>query len=593
MLQKFQIPPGLKRETTRYSQQPKWWDCDKVRFYRGRAEKIGGWQRKRKEKFDGTSRGTILPWQTLDSNIYTAFGTHRRLYVDGGGDYNDITPVDETGSLNDPFSTTSGSTTVNVNDTTHNRNPNDIVIFSNATAVAGITIDGEYDVQSVVDSDNYEITSTTTATTTATGGGTVDYTYLLPVGREYGIVASGYGIGDWSEDAYEDAAVSDLVLGARAWTITNYGEDLIANFRGGKIYYWDASSGLTSNRATEVSNAPRALEVIVSQINRHVLAFGSEETSGSGVIDPLLIRWSDQEDRDLWTPAETNTAGSLRLSADAQAIIGAVETRSEILVWTNNTLHAVRPLFNDFVFGLNDLGQNCGLIGQNCAVDYNGQIFWMSRDDFYTYDGSVRPLYADVRADVFEHLDRLRVSQYFAGVNKEFNEIWWFYVSLDSPDREIDRYVIYNHLEQHWSWGSLSRTAWATQGIFAEPLLASPGHQLFFHEIGDSNAEDEAFASYLESGEFELPEAGQQFVFVDRIVPDLEQTTNLDLTFEMRKYPRDPVLTKGPYQITPTTTKIDTRARGRQFNFRLDESSTKEAWRLGDMRLGLRPDGER
>lgn len=429
------IGPGVYTEQTERGATGRWRYADKVRFRKGLPEKIGGWVRL-EPQFLGTCR-RIKDWTSLDGLTWTALGTEKKLYLWQDSVLYDITPLRDSGTLaTDPFTTTISTNVVSVNDPDHGAQAGDYVRFSGATAVGGLTVNGEYIVASVTDQDNYTIVDDETATSSATGGGSeIKYEYDISAGVDTVISATGWNAGRYGTDrsGYSTPLVGSantLLIPIRTWSIDNWGEDLLACPRGGKIYWWDRSKG-SSTRAVELTgDAPSNNEaVIISQRDRHVIALGAYDYFNEA-IDPLLIRWSSTEDLNDWVPTSTNTAGDLRLYSGSKIVTG-VRSRLELIVFTDVSVHTL-PFVGGFdVFGLNIVGENVSILGPNCAVAVDSRVFFMAEADFYVYDGIVRVLNCDVRNYVYDNLNINQKDKIYGGLNREFNEIWWFYPSYE------------------------------------------------------------------------------------------------------------------------------------------------------------------
>ena len=613
-MKKVQLKPGVNRENTRYANEGGWYECDKVRFRQGTPEKIGGWQRFSADTFLGVCR-SLFNWVTLGGQNLIGVGTNLKFYIERGGAYFDITPIRSSVTLTDPFDTVDTETLVTVNDTAHDCLTGDFVTFSGATTVGGLDLNGEYEV-TVIDADTFTIIASSPATSTVTGGGgTVTADYQINIGNEIAVPFAGwsagaFGLGTWGFGG-------TTIVEMRLWSQSNFGEDLIFAPRGGGLFYWDASSGVTT-RAINVSSLGGASDVptvvnyaVVSDINRFVLAFGCNEI-GSSVLDPMLIRWSDQEDAGMWTPSATNQAGSLRLSRGAQ-IISALQARQEILVWTDTSLYALQYLGAPEVWGAQILGDNISIAGPNSVVYANSIAYWMGRDKFYRYDGTVVPLPCDVRRYVFTDFNQGQYYQVFAGTNQSFNEVWWFYCSADS--NEVDRYVVYNYVENLWHYGTLRRTAWIDAKLRDYPIAATYSHNLVLQEIGtDCNETGTAFPinAYILSSEFDMDD-GDHFVLINRVLPDVtfEGSTADSPALTMTLLPlsnsgsgynsplseggnsSNAVTRTATIPIEKFTGQVFTRVRGRQFAMRVESTALGVSWQLGAPRLDMKLDGRR
>ena len=486
-LQKILFKPGVNREQTRYSTEGGWYESDKVRFRQGLPEKIGGWQRISSATFQGVCR-SLWNWVTLGSVNLLGMGTNLKFYLEEGAAYNDITPLRATVALTDPFATVSGSPIVTVTDAAGGYLDGDFVTFSGATAVGGLTIDGEFQI-TYVTGITYTITAASNATSTATGGGSVSAAYQINVGAAYAIPMTGWGAGTWGGGVWGTGLVSAESI--RLWSQQNFGEDLIFGPRNGPIYYWDATGGVTT-RGVLLSSLGGASDVptqqsllLVSDINRFVFCFGANDV-GTATVDPMLVRWSDQENAVNWTPAATNQAGSLRLSRGTE-IIAASQARQEVLVWTNSSLYSLQYVGAPAVWSAQLVGENISVASQNCVAYANGVAYWMGKDKFYKYDGRTQPLRCDLRRFIFTDFNTEQYDQVFAGTNESFHEIWWFYCSSNVTD--IDRYVVYNYVEDAWYYGTMARTAWLDSGLRDNPLAATYSYNLVNHEQGNDDNE--------------------------------------------------------------------------------------------------------
>ena len=614
-LRKLVLRPGVNKEVTRYVDEEGWADCDKIRFRAGYPEKIGGWQRISSNTFLGVARA-LFNWVTLEGQKLLSVGTNLKFYIEKGGAYFDVTPERTPSgvSLTDPFETVSGSTTVTVTDANGGYINGDFVTFSGASSVGGLTLNGEFQI-TYSTGNTYTIQSSSAASSSATGGGSVTAKYQLNIGPEFAVPLVGWGAGGWSEGTWGNGATSTDSL--RLWSQSNFGEDLIFGPRGNSIYYWDATNGLTT-RAVELSSLAGASNtptkqnfILVSDVSRFVFCFGAN-TLGTSTQDPMLIRWSDQENAVNWTPSATNQAGDLRLSQGSE-IISALQARQEILVFTDSALYALQYVGGTIVWGSQLLSTNLSIASQNAAVFSDGVTYWMGLDSFYLYDGSVKNLPCTLKRHVFSDINQEQMEQVFAGSNEGFNEIWWFYCSGTSTT--VDKYVIYNYEQDIWYFGSLARSAWLDTGIRQFPVAATYSNNLVTHEDGLDNNEGStgsAITAFITSGEFDIDD-GDKFSFIRRLLPDITfEGSTADspaATFELLPLQssgsgrNDPLSEGGSSSGTVTrsatvpvekyTTQVNTRVRGRQLSIKVQSDSLGVKWQLGAPRLDIRADGRR
>ena len=613
-LKKLVLKSGVNRENTRYTSEGGWYECDKIRFRQGSPEKIGGWVRTSNATYLGVCR-SLWSWVTLNSQSLIGVGTNLKFYIENGTAYNDITPLRDTVVLTDPFATVSGSPIVTVTDANGGYVNNDYVTFSNATAVGGVTVNGEYQLTTTTTANQYTIDVGTAATSAATGGGTVTAVYQINTDVPFSVPITGWGASGWGDGPWGEGTPSAARI--RLWSQSNFGEDLIFGPRGGGIYYWDAGSGLTS-RGVELStlsgasNVPISQRVIeVSDVNRFVFALGANDF-GTTVVNPMLVRWSDQGSAIDWTPSVTSQAGFLTLSRGSE-IIAARQSRQEVLVWTDAALYALQYVGAPVVWSAQLVGENTSIASQNAVGYANGVSYWMGRDKFYRYDGSVQPLRCDLRKFIFGDFNTQQYDQVTAGTNEAFNEVWWFYCSAESVQN--NRYVIYNYLEDVWYYGNLGRTAWLDSGLRDFPLAATYSNNLVNHEQGVDDAETDvttAIPAFVTSAEFDI-EDGHQFSFVSRVLPDirfdgstasspLATLTLLPLANSGSGYNTPlsaggnsggQIIRSAVLPIEEFTGQLDTRIRGRQMSIKLESNAVGVTWQLGSPRIDLRPDGRR
>jgi hypothetical protein len=599
--------PGIVRELTRYAGEGGWYDADKVRFRYGQPEKIGGWQNVNgisdPKSIPGVGR-SIFTWTTQSGYVYLAVGTNSHLAIWYGGIYHDITPVAASISATNAISTSAGSTTITIAVSAHGQaTGNYFYATTVATTVGGNIYPvsapfGGYPI-TVIDGNTFTInTGTTAAATSAAAGGLLQGYFLLAPGPASNQLDTGWGAGVWSgPQAWNEEFTALAPL--RFWSLDNWGEDLAASPRNGQIYYWDSSMGLTS-RAYLVSATPsQNAQILVSPEDRHLISFGCPDALTS-VVNPLYIRWCNQEDITDWNASATNTAGDKVLSG-ASRIIAARRTRGQILIWTDENLYSMQQVGPPYTFGFQLIGTNCGTLGQNAMVEVGGRTFWMADERFMVYDGAAaRPMKCDVLRYVFDSLDRSQLDKIYCASNTSYNEVIWFYPTTTG---EIDSYVIYDYMQDVWSIGRLVRTAWLDQGINSFPIgvaYEASATKLYYHEFGNT-ADGAAINAYIESNLFDL-DAGQELMFVDRIIPDFSgrdggvMTGNVTMTLHALKYPNTPEsmeVTKGPYLVSAATQKIDFRMRGRHTYYRIESNDVNTSWRLGAIRFRLGPDGER
>jgi hypothetical protein len=608
-LQKLLFRPGVNRENTRYTTEGGWYEGDKIRFRQGNPEKIGGWSRFSDGFFLGVCR-SLWTWVTLGGASLVGVGTNLKFYIAQGGTYYDITPIRVQATLTDPFATQDASPTVTVTDVAHGSFTGDFVTFSGADPVAGLDLNNEYQL-TVLDADTYTITAAAAANATvaAGGGATVVAAYQLNTGPEIGAPIVGWGAGGWGAGGWGIGASSTTAL--QEWNQYNYGEDLLYGPKGAGLYYWDASAGLTTRgvNLTGLGDADTPLFqnlLMVSDASRFVLVFGTNDY-GSASIDPMLIRWSDQENPYVWAPAITNQAGSLRLSHGSE-IIAALQVRQEIVVFTDQALYSLQYLGPPFVWGSQLLGDNISIVSGRASVLASGVVYWMGTDKFYTYDGRVQTLDCALRRFVFDDFNATQSTQVFAGTNEGFNEVWWFYCSAES--NRIDRYVVFNYLEKVWYYGTMDRTAWLDSGLLDYPLAATYINNLVNHEDGvddNSTAVPAPIEAYIASSEVDIGD-GHNFGFVWRVLPDLTFAAStgaqpqVNMTLQaltssgsgVTSSAGEPVNKGSTYVVTEEFTGIIyTRLRGRQMIFKIDSDRLGTTWQLGAPRIDIRPDGRR
>ena len=630
-LSKLQFKPGVNREVTAYTNEGGWFDSDQVRFSKGYPEKIGGWQKRGTDNYLGTCRA-LHPWVALDRDQYMGVGTNFKYYIDRGGEYNDITPLRLTTAAGDvTFAATNGSSTLVVTDTAHGSVVNDFVAYSGAATLGGVIAAGvlnqEYQITLVVNANSYHVTARAAGTPindplvpllangsdSGNGGGSTVGKYQINVGLDTTVRSSGWGAGTWSRGTWGSASTDAIVSNTlRLWSHDNFGEDLLLNVRDGGIYYWDETGGLGTRAVdiTTLSTLPKiptvAKQILVSDRDRHVIAFGCDPESTPGVQDPLTIRFSSQESITDWAATATNTAGELRLGSGSE-IVTAIETRQQILVMTDTTLYAMQYLGPPFTFGVTAISENITIASPNAAIAVDDNVFWMGRTEFYIFSGVVQRLPCSVRDYVFSDINDNQMEKINVALNTEHSEVWWFYPSSNSE--EVNKYVVYNYLEQVWYYGTFGRTAWVDRGIFDFPIAANNDGFLYEHELGfDDGTTNPASAinAYIQSSPMDIGD-GEQFMFIRKMIPDVDFKNSTailpetNITLDVKNAP------DGTYSSSQTDAFVKTQAaavgarteqlyfrlRGRQMRFKISSDELEVTWRLGSPRVDIRSDGRR
>jgi hypothetical protein len=635
-LTKLQFKPGINKEVTSYSNEGGWNDCDKVRFTFGFPEKIGGWTKLGSNSFLGTCRA-LHPWQTLALEKFIGLGTTDKYYIEEGQFYYDITPLRLTATLaNNPLACASGSTEITVTHSNHGATVGDFVTFSGAASLGGSNITAailnqEYEIYSVENTNSYKIIArseaalsaitvngayaptpvTANATVASGGGASVVAKYQITKGLNTGVGGNGWGASTWGRSTWGSGASITTASVLRIWTHDNFGEDLLLNVRNGGIFYWDKTSGL-NNRAVELNTLAGsdlcptvATQIMVSDRDRHVLAFGCDPEGNIGTQDPLMIRFSSQESLTDWRTKPTNTAGELRLGSGSE-IICATETRQQVLVFTDTSLYSLQFLGPPVSFGVVLISENTSIRSPKASVAVDDSVYWMGLNDFYFYSGSVQKLPCTVRDFVFSDFNVGQAQKVFAAANAGFSEIWWFYPSAASDD--LDKYVVFNYEQKVWYVGSLARTAWMDRGVSELPIAASADGYLYNHETGDDDGSTNpasAINAHIESSQIDIGD-GDKFTFVSRIIPDLTFRNSANdssavLILKTRNAPGGNYLQTQSSTVTKSasvpveqfTQDARVRLRGRSFALRVESSNIGVGWRLGSPRIDIRPDGKR
>lgn len=635
-LKKILFKPGVNRENTRYTTEGGWYECDKIRFRQGTPEKIGGWQQVLNEQFLGVCR-SLWAWATITSVKYIGLGTNLKYYIAlaGGGLYNDVTPIRAVTAPGDvSFSVTVGSNIMTVTDVGHGCITGDFVTFSGATGFGGnvtaAVINREYQV-TVLTSSTYTVTLPVVANVYDDTYLDLDFvtpsyevwetaetaiaTYQINVGDEIQTSLSGWGAGGWDLGSW---GITTATSNIRIWNHYNFGEDLIFGPIDGPMYYWDATTGV-GTRGVALTSLPGASDVpvvqhllMVSDASRIVLAFGCNDY-GSAVQDPMLIRWSDQENATNWTPAATNQAGSVRLS-HGSAIQAVAQVRQEILVWTDTALYSMQYLLNDPWWSTQILADNTSIVSDRAWATASGITYWMGDEKFYVYQGGVTTLNCDLRQYVFADFNFNQSQQVFAATNEQFNEVWWFYCSANSTT--VDRYVIYNYAEKGWYYGNLGRTAWIDTSVSSNvPLAVDYNRRLLYQETGvddNSTLTTMPIEAYITSSQFDI-EDGHNFGFIWRMLPDVNftgsTTNNPAITLKLLPLQNSgsgynnpesvggsssgAVVRSASVPVDQYTGQVNVRIRGRQMSLEARSTAIGTQWQLGATRIDIRPDGRK
>jgi len=614
------LKPGIDKQNTEYGAEGGWTDADFVRFRYGLPEKTGGWT------FFGTSlvylvgmASDIFTWNSLTGVPYALVGTNRKLYAFNGGTWGDITPIRLVSSAGAAtFAATNGSTSITVTQAAHGAVTGDFVTFSAAASLGGAitatVLNQEYEITLVLTANTYRITSPVAANASdvGNGGALTIATYQINVGSDVSYFDFGWGIGTWNLSTWGTPRPpsTGLQLTSRVWQFDGFGEDVVCQLVDGSIYLFDTSLG-TAVRATVISGAPtKSKYALVSTPDRHLVCLGTETTIGSpNTVDPMFVRFSNQEDINTFTESATNTAGGQRLT-DGSRIVTAIRSRGQILILTDTSLHGMQYVGPPYTFGFTQLGANCGCIGPHAAVDVNGVSFWMGSEAFYMFDGSVKKLACTVQDYVFKDLNVVQGAKVFAGVNSQFNEVTWWYCSFTSD--YIDRYVSFNYLEGVWSIGTMARSAWADIGTYLRPVATeyepaetaasittiqglTAGRSVLYNQEDGKNGNGAAIHAFIDSGYFDIGD-GDSMLYMKRFIPDFkDQEGNLTVRLLLRPYPQATASPSSldPYTITPTTEKVDTRARGRQISVSIESTDIDTNWRFGTLRVDVQPDGLR
>jgi len=610
------LKPGVDKQNTEYGAEGGWIDSDYVRFRYGLPEKTGGWTQFGDSAvyFVGMP-SEVFGWNDLEGTPYLAMGTNRKVYVYYASSWSDITPIRAT-QIGVTFDTTNASTTVSVNGTAHGCIAGDFVTLSNVTGNPGgipnASLAQEFEVLLVTNANQYTILSPVAASSTVSTAGSADAAYQITVGSDTNYFDFGWGTGTWGLSTWNTprSPSAALSLSSRVWQFDNFGQNLILQIADGAIYEWDPTSGV-STRASAISGAPTmSTYALVSTPDRHLVCFGTESTIGTpSTQDTMFVRFSNQEDINTFTASATNTAGGQRLT-DGNKIVSALRSRGQILIWTDTALHSMQYVGPPYTFGFQQLGANCGLISPHGSADVNGVSYWMGKDAFFVFDGTVKKLACTVQDYVFDDINLTQAEKVHIGVNTQFNEVTWWYCTAESDF--IDRFVTYNYLENVWSIGTMPRSAWLDLGTFNKPLATTydpegteatistiygltAGRSRIYNQEDGKNGDGTAISAFVKSGYFDLGD-GDNMLYMRRFIPDFKnQSGDLTVHLLLRPYPQASAVPSSldPYVITATTDKVDTRARGRQISLQIQSSDIDTNWRFGTMRVDIQPDGLR
>jgi len=609
-LKTFKLAPGFHRESTQYAEEGKWFDGNRVRFREGKPENMRGYEtRAEGATFDGSARA-LLAWKPAD-NISTAiFGTPEKLYIHEGDELYDVTPITEKATLTNCFGTSSGSTRVCCSDAGHGRAVGDYVLFTSSAAFNNVSLQGNtYEIVSIESANVFAITVTNAANATGSDVGSATFNYYIPTGNSVAAAGLGYSAARyqatvcasqtraWNQPA--SASASGLFLDISQWSFDNWGDDVVANRKGGGLFYYDSDASTEPTRATSVTTSPVSTNsIIVSPNDRHLICLGTNRFEAtatvSGAFDPMLVRWSDQDDRNEWNPTAATDAGEVVLT-DGTRIVGAVRARNAINIWTDNALWLMQFVGGNFVFKFQQVGTNCGLIGQHAAIDYNGTTYWMGYDNFYVHAGAVQILDCTVRRFIFDDLNTSYYDKVYCGINSEFREIIWLYVS--NGNTECNKYVIYNPEEKYWVYGDMIFTTFTDRSVFGNTITTGvtvAGNNIYNNEPPSVfTGSGETLTSFVESGDFDIND-GNQVMFMNKIVPDYDLSGG-QIKFKIitKKYPESTEETEKEFNIFDNTEKINIRARGRQAKIRVSCGSNNASWRWGSVRIAVQGDGER
>ena len=634
-LKKVDFAAGFNKQSVPSALPGQWVDGDFVRFRYTAPEKIGGWQQLsvNQETVPGPARAQ-LAFTSLKGERYTAIGTSQGLFIYYGEQFYDITPLD-TAITGATFDTFSSQNNVTVNKTSHGLQVGRYVTFSAVTPPTGYSATdfttGAFEVLTVPNDNTFTIEMRVNASGAASASGAATINPYVIVGPTFQTLGYGWGTYLWGNSTWgTERGTSNVVLDPGNWSLDNFGEVLVATIFNGKTFTWDA--GATNPRTVRASistsgfattNNPTATRfTLVSDRDRHLFHFGTETTIGdASTQDPMFVRFSDQENLDEYAPTAVNTAGTFRLDT-GNKITAALQGKDYVFVLTDLAAYIIQFVGPPFTFSVRQVGTNCGCIAQHAASYVNGAVYWMSGEGgFFMYDGTVKSLPCLVEDFVFTTnngnlgINYNSADTIYSAPNSLYTEINWFYPK--SGSEQIDRCVTYNFGEKVWTTSSLARTTYQDQGVFNLPYATeynatttpvfSPisgitntyGASLYYaHEIGTDQVNSSGTTSidaFIRSGDFDI-EDGELFMSMRRFMPDYKFLVgNSKVTLFISDFPSDTQTGSplGPFTITNTTDKVDTRARGRLLSIKIENDAAGETWRYGSFRLDAQPDGRR
>ena len=644
-LSKLQFRPGVNRDQTNYSNEGGWFACDKIRFRSGYPEKIGGWVKSTPTPFAGVCRN-MWNWITTFSDNLLSLGTNAKLYIEAGGNYYDITPLRSVNpTLTTPStdnciqtSTTAPTTITVVIPAGHGTQTGNYVTISGVVGpvggVAASQINGNHKVTVLSSSTfTFPITGPVTSNSAGGGGTAISISFEIDAGNPVPLNGYGWGTGTWGRSGWGLGSTSPVSQPQRDWWMDNFDNDLVANIRNGAPYIWqrgstvDPGAALSTRAITLQAYATansyvandvpvKVMQLLVSQQDKHLIAFGAVPfgSTNANDFDPMLIRWASQDAPGNWTPTVTNTAGDLRISRGSR-IVRALPTRQEILVWTDSHLYTLQFLGTTDVFGLQEYADNISIASPRAVTTASNITYWMGQDKFYAYTGRVETLPCTLRNHVFQNLTFAQAEQIVSGTNEQWNEVWWFYPTADSEVNNA--YVVYNHLDRLWYYGSIDRTAWLDTALRRYPQAANTpvavnnlgdvtvGNGYLYSHKNGLDDDGAALSAYIESSDFDLGE-GDQFMLTRRMLPDVNfddstaNTPEVTLEVRTRNFPGSSLSNNPSDAKLVMRTTVDTyteqvfvRARARQMALKVISDQLGVQWQLGAPRLDMREDGRR